>query len=165
MQFYETDESRGFVRGGKWDVMSTRRAARPARGVRRRAAGGATSARASTEVSEQLGHAARLGGIAEDLPEESNTSRWTRQLTDSDGIPAPEDRVPQLREHAQRLLDFHLERMHEAHEAAGATKTVATPLMRDCGRHVLGTCKMGDDPATSVVDRYGRAHDAPALKS
>ena len=31
------------------------------------------------------------------------------------------------------------------------------------GWHLLGTCRMGDDPATSVVDRYGRAHDVPNL--
>ena len=35
--------------------------------------------------------------------------------------------------------------------------------MRDCGWHLLGTCKMGDDPATSVVDADGRAHDVPNL--
>jgi choline dehydrogenase-like flavoprotein len=29
--------------------------------------------------------------------------------------------------------------------------------------HLLGTCRMGDDPATSVVDRYHRAHDVPNL--
>jgi len=29
--------------------------------------------------------------------------------------------------------------------------------------HLLGTCRMGDDPATSVVDRYNRSHDVPNL--
>ena len=29
--------------------------------------------------------------------------------------------------------------------------------------HLLGTCRMGDDPATSVVDRYHRSHDVPNL--
>ena len=61
------------------------------------------------------------------------------------------------------MLDFHLARAQEAHEAAGAIKTIATPLMRDCGWHLMGTCKMGDDPATSVVDQCGRAHDVPNL--
>ncbi|MEP7325454.1 MAG: GMC family oxidoreductase, partial [Gemmatimonadota bacterium] len=29
--------------------------------------------------------------------------------------------------------------------------------------HLLGTCRMGNDPATSVVDRYHRVHDVPNL--
>ena len=31
------------------------------------------------------------------------------------------------------------------------------------GAHLLGTCRMGNDPRTSVVDRYHRAHDVPNL--
>lgn len=29
--------------------------------------------------------------------------------------------------------------------------------------HVMGTCRMGDDPLTSVADSYGRTHDHPNL--
>jgi len=29
--------------------------------------------------------------------------------------------------------------------------------------HIMGTCVMGDDPATSVVDRWGQAHEVPNL--
>ena len=46
---------------------------------------------------------------------------------------------------------------------AGAVKTVIAPVIRETGWHHLGTAKMGDDPATSVVDRWGRAHDIPNL--
>ena len=38
-----------------------------------------------------------------------------------------------------------------------------TPLMRDCGWHLMGTCRMGTDPRHSVVDPWGRAHDVPNL--
>jgi choline dehydrogenase-like flavoprotein len=31
------------------------------------------------------------------------------------------------------------------------------------GQHQAGTCRMGNDPQTSVTDRYGRVHDAPNL--
>jgi len=29
------------------------------------------------------------------------------------------------------------------------------------GQHQAGTCRMGDDPQTSVTDRFGRVHDTP----
>ena len=31
------------------------------------------------------------------------------------------------------------------------------------GVHLLGTCRMGDDPDTSVVDKFHRTHDVPNL--
>ena len=48
-------------------------------------------------------------------------------------------------------------------DAAGATAVRRNPLVRDSGWHLLGTCRMGDDPTRSVVDRWGRAHDVPNL--
>lgn len=39
----------------------------------------------------------------------------------------------------------------------------STTLMRDCGWHLMGTARMGTDPAKSVVDQYGRSHDVPNL--
>lgn len=48
--------------------------------------------------------------------------------------------------------------------AAGATKGWKVPIEPSTmAAHLLGTCRMGDDPATSVVDRYHRAHDVPNL--
>ena len=44
-------------------------------------------------------------------------------------------------------------------EAAGASHIWAQEIHRQKrGAHLLGTCRMGDDPATSVVDRKGRCH-------
>jgi choline dehydrogenase-like flavoprotein len=53
--------------------------------------------------------------------------------------------------------------MVELHEAAGAVKIITQELWVDQPGHLLGTARMGDDPATSVVDSYGKAHDVDNL--
>ena len=161
LQFYETDASRGFVRGAKWGLQPT---------------GGPVSTTRSypwgtnpiwgpifhRSVRQRLGHSAMWGIIAEDLPEESNRVILDPKVTDSDGIPAPKV-IYRLSENSRRLLDFHIARAQESLVAAGAYETVIAPLIRETGWHLLGTAKMGDDPATSVVDRWGRTHDIPNL--
>ncbi len=50
-------------------------------------------------------------------------------------------------------------------EAAGAIKIAGTyPETGQEGNvHLLGTCRMGDDPNTSVIDSNNRSHDVPNL--
>ena len=48
-------------------------------------------------------------------------------------------------------------------EAAGATATVADAPLRVAGWHLMGTARMGTDPATSVVNEWGRCHDVKNL--
>jgi choline dehydrogenase-like flavoprotein len=50
-------------------------------------------------------------------------------------------------------------------QAAGATKTWLKVPGRGLsgGQHQAGTCRMGDDPKTSVVDKYCRVHDVANL--
>ncbi|NHA15938.1 GMC family oxidoreductase [Thioalkalivibrio sp. XN279] len=58
-----------------------------------------------------------------------------------------------LQDWAERILD-----------AAGAEKTWRKPVEPETvGAHLLGTCRMGDDPQRAVVDRYHRSHDVPNL--
>lgn len=62
------------------------------------------------------------------------------------------------------MMSFLQDRGAEILEAAGAKKVWRTPVApQTLSGHLLGTCRMGDDPATSVVDRYHRAHDIPNL--
>jgi choline dehydrogenase-like flavoprotein len=63
-----------------------------------------------------------------------------------------------------KLAKFLQDRCMELLHAAGAQKSWRYPLHpTDGGEHLLGTCRMGDDPATSVVDRDHRTHDMPNL--
>jgi choline dehydrogenase-like flavoprotein len=50
-------------------------------------------------------------------------------------------------------------------QKAGAVQTWRTTpgLGLSGGQHQSGTCRMGNDPQTSVTDRYGRVHDTPNL--
>ncbi|MEO7457173.1 MAG: GMC family oxidoreductase [Gemmatimonadaceae bacterium] len=63
-----------------------------------------------------------------------------------------------------KLNRFMLDRGMELLDAAGATKTWPFPLEPLFPVvHLLGTCRMGNDPRKSVVDKYHRAHDVPNL--
>jgi choline dehydrogenase-like flavoprotein len=168
-EFYETDHSRGFVRGAKWQVM-------PAGGPLGNRSGYGGHAETDSghdplsgwgkdfhaEARRTFGRSFEWGIIAEDLPDEANRVVLSDTLVDADGLPAPKI-VYRQSENTRKLLEFHLARAREAHLAAGAIETYDTPLMRDCGWHLLGTTRMGDDPETSVVDSYGRSHDVPNL--
>ena len=49
-------------------------------------------------------------------------------------------------------------------DAAGAQKAWRDHIgYQNSGAHLLGTCRMGNDPQTSVVDKYHRTHDVQNL--
>jgi choline dehydrogenase-like flavoprotein len=162
MHWYETDAARGFVRGAKWQVMPSggplgMRAAYGGKPLEE--AWGPNLHRSTKKV---FGRSFEWGIIAEDLPEVSNQVVLDPSLTDSDGIPAPKI-VYRNSENTHRMIAFHLARAREAMAAAGAASMTTTPLMRDCGWHLMGTARMGTDPQRSVVDEWGQAHDVPNL--
>jgi choline dehydrogenase-like flavoprotein len=165
MQFYETDKSRGFVRGSKWILQAT---TGPLRTVGRWTKGESGipeeefwGEQFCARMKESVGHMIQWLVMSEDLPAETNTVSLDGALKDSDGLPAPTIHY-RTSENTRRLVDFNLERTLESHYAAGATKAWVTNRNVTPG-HNLGTAKMGNDPETSVVDRFGRTHDVPNL--
>jgi choline dehydrogenase-like flavoprotein len=161
LQFYETDTSRGFVRGAKWGLQPTGGPLSMTRGYPwgDNPIWGPNFHR---DLLKRLGHSAMWGIIAEDLPEEENRVVLDPVLKDADGIPAPK-LIYRMSENSKRLLEFHLQRAKESLEAVGAYQVVIAPLIRETGWHILGTAKMGTDRATSVVNPWGRCHDVANL--
>jgi choline dehydrogenase-like flavoprotein len=64
---------------------------------------------------------------------------------------------------SRAILDAGMARARELLREAGAHELFDMPLIRDAGFHLMGTCAMGDDPETSVVDRWCEAHAVRGL--
>ena len=99
------------------------------------------------------------------LPVASNSISLDPDLKDAWGLPAL--RVT-FREHPNdlKLYRYFLDRGHELLDAAGATKRWELPLTEESTGtqpHLLGTCRMGRDPRTSVINADHQAHDVPNL--
>jgi choline dehydrogenase-like flavoprotein len=169
LQFYETDASRGFVRGAKWQC----RPPQPTGGPLGAALFGGLGSRATRRGIDEVwglafhrntrkafGRSFEWGVMGEDLPEEHNRVVLDANLTDSDGIPSPKV-IYKTSENSRRLIDFNLARAKEAMAASGAVDiSVVSQLPSG---HLMGTCRMGTDPERSVVDQWGRSHDVPNL--
>ena len=162
--FYETDEKRGFYGGGGID-------ARPLWSM------------------TPIFHA--LEGMPHDVPgwgkewKDEIANNFTRQMTfaigttslamERNNITLDPNNTDQwgrpairatYRDHDDDLsiVQFLTHRAEELMDAAGAEKFWSHEVgLSNGGEHLLGTARMGDDPATSVVDRHHRSHDVPNL--
>ena len=161
VQFYETDESRGFRRGAKWALAAS---SGPLAAVQDYPWGDADfwGDRFHATVRERMQRSALWGIFSEDLPDQDNRVLLCHDVRDESGLAAPK-LVYRYSEETDRLLRWHEARATESLQAAGATQIYVAPRSRDTGWHLLGTARMGDDPATSVVDGDGRCHDVANL--
>jgi choline dehydrogenase-like flavoprotein len=161
LEFYETRPERGFLRGSKINLMPIP-GVLPVLELFDDLPFDERWGEAVHGLARYAGRALNLAGNIEDLPEEHNRVTLDPVLTDDDGIPAPRIEY-RISENTRRNLDFTLDRMTEMHEAAGAVRVFRRPLWKEAPGHILGTARCGDDPNSSVVDRFGRAHDVPNL--
>ncbi|HEY0800603.1 MAG TPA: GMC family oxidoreductase [Steroidobacteraceae bacterium] len=97
------------------------------------------------------------------LPVEANSVSLDPELKDAWGRPAIrctyKDHPDDL-----KFIAWLQDRADEILQAAGALKIWRKPITETTlGLVALGTCRMGDNPRRSVVDRFHRAHDVPNL--
>lgn len=155
-EFYETDKSRGFVRGLQLQAQRQY-------GGLDTALGGVVGSAVPwgrehhKEFNRRMGKLATLLILADDLPESSNRLVLDEMLTDSDGIPSPK-LIYKYSTNTQKALDFGVARSEELMRAAGAVDVITNSRVREVF-HLMGTARMGDNPETSVVNKWGRSHD------
>ena len=160
-EFYETDASRGFLRGYTFETLR-------GLGPLSTALMGMSSGRVPWGAGHHEAYRElwdRTAGavvICEDLPEEHNRVTLDPELADSNGIPAPKISY-RLSDNSRKMLDHCVARGRELLEASGAKQTSAEAPLAVAGWHLMGTARMGTDPSRSVVNEWGRCHDVRNL--
>ena len=158
--FYETDRSRGFVRGYQMQLVRSNGPVGTAVGGYQPRLPWSTGHHAA--FRRTFNHAASLTVTTEDLPRPENRVVLSDTLTDRWGIPAPK-MIYSLDQNTKDMIRHGIGSAAAAFEEAGAREVVAEELVAYAGFHLLGTARMGDDPETSVVDRTCRSHDVRNL--
>ena len=160
-QFYEHHDARGHVGGGhiaaagvgiplpiNWSLPG-----RPSWG-----------AEAKRIDRDYFNHSMAVAMVVHDMPQHENRVDLDERVTDAWGLPVA--RIT-LKPHPNDLAQgrFLIDRNAEILEAAGATQVQKVYIERITGNcsHQHGTTRMGDDPASSVLDPWCRAHEVDNL--
>jgi len=100
---------------------------------------------------------------AEDAPQLANQIDLDPHVRDVFGLPA--GRVTYASSPFEKeARSFYAPKMIDIHKAAGAQYGFIAPIDSPSqSRHVMGTLRMGTDPATSVCDAFGKFHDVDNL--
>ena len=114
-------------------------------------------------LREEANHKMNISCFVTQLPLETNRVDLDPDVKDEWGLPAMRITI-QSHPDDVKNMEFFTQKSVEILQAAGAKKVWASAI-RDGrgGAHNRGTCRMGNDPKTSVVDKYHRAHDVPNL--
>jgi choline dehydrogenase-like flavoprotein len=157
--FYNADSKRGFYGGGGIDARIGRNPAfwtlsGPA---------GPQWGKAYKDHLRSFPRTMLAAGWTTSLPVEANSVSLDPVLKDSWGQPAirctytdhPDD---------LKFAEWLRDRADEILAAAGALRVWRKPITETTvGLAMLGTCRMGNDPRRSVIDRFHRTHEVPNL--
>jgi len=116
------------------------------------------------EYLEKFPYIGGMVSIGEDLPQQTNRIDLDPVVTDKFGIPVP--RITHSRHPNDMKLVKYFERQQEGiADAGGAIKVWSTDFsqMGTSSGHIMGTCRMGNDAQTSVLNRWCRTHDIDNL--
>ncbi len=115
------------------------------------------------QIQQNFTRTAEVFCHATSLPVETNSISLDPDLKDEWGLPAT--RVT-YKDHPDDLktCQYLLDRALELLDATPALRKWSYPVSeQEFAVHLLGTCRMGNDPKTSVINSDHRAHDVPNL--
>jgi choline dehydrogenase-like flavoprotein len=110
-------------------------------------------------VRRLWGHQIAVGAVGESLPNDKSRVELDPDQRDQYGIPLPRISAYLASGDVDRLR-FMAKKSRELLAASGAEQIVEAYSSWDWfgATHVFGTCRMGADPSTSVVNAAGRSH-------
>ncbi|HJV46141.1 MAG TPA: GMC family oxidoreductase [Bacillota bacterium] len=154
--FYRTDPERDFARGYTLHAHGVRPVAF-ARGI-------SLSSQKKPIWGEELrnilldyNYYGRITLVGEVLPHANNHVTLSDEV-DEYGIPRAKVTFS-YGENDKKLIQHAVQKMKDIIEAAGGTPEF---VIEDTA-HLMGGCRMGNDPSTSVVNSFGQTHDIPNL--
>ncbi len=152
-EFYETDPARDFARGFAIQTVGPLPISFAKQMMSAKGAWGWGLRR----VMMDYNHWAAFGLLGEILPHADNRVQIAEEK-DQFGIPITRMTF-NLGDNDKKLIEFGKKKTMEVMSAAGATEVVQEARYA----HLVGAARMGKDPATSVVDAFGRTHDIANL--
>jgi choline dehydrogenase-like flavoprotein len=152
-EFYETDPKRDFARGFAIQTVGPLPIAFSKQMMTAKGAWGWGLRR----VMMDYNHYAAIALLGEILPWSDNRVELAEEK-DRYGIPVAKVTF-NLHDNDKRMIQFGKNKVIEVMWAAGAKDVVQESRYA----HLVGAARMGSDPRTSVVDKYGRTHDIPNL--
>lgn len=152
--FYETDPKNSYLRGFTIEPIGPL----PQTFARQAMANLGLWGQELRQFMFDYNHYAGLGLVGECLLDDHN--QVTLDPTDKDQYGLPVARVTfSWGDNDRKLIEAGVEKEREILEAAGAEVTWTS----DDTAHLMGSCRMGSDAKTSVVDRWCRSWDVPNL--
>jgi choline dehydrogenase-like flavoprotein len=157
--FYDSDPKRGFYGGGGFDA----RSGGPLTWGQNVPKGTPAWGKGFKEYLESYTYWMNCSGHGTSLAQETNRIDIDPELKDDWGVPAMRVTYQDHPDDVKHAA-WQAERAAEIMDAAGAKQIVpGEPRTASGGVHLLGTCRMGNDPKTSVIDKYHRTHDVKNL--
>ena len=112
---------------------------------------------------DQANRKMQMSNFISSIPVETNRVDLDPDVKDPWGLPAM--RITQKsHDNDLKAIQFFIDRSVDVLKAAGAVQVWADEV-HDArgGAHARATCRMGNDPKTSVINKFHRAHDVPNL--